>query len=448
VWQKVDAALANPGDGEGHGAGPIEEDPEYKLIVASNRIIQDLDDEIVTVHRFVVDLYSKKFPDLEQLVPAKLDYVRTVLRIRNETVRQRLQAVGRPVTDVGLRLTVLVRVLCVVQDMTLVDLTDLLPSATIMVVSVTGSSSSGKPLPADELKECLTGCEEMLALFEARNKILGFVESRMNVIAPNVCAILGSAIAAQLVGQVGGLLSLSRIPGCNIQVVGQEKKSISGFAPGGAPRHTGLIYNCELIQTAPPGLRMKALKVVAAKVAMAARMDCYQQSPSGEGGQKLREEIIWKIDKWQEPQKAPEKKALPVPDDKPRRKRGGKRVRKFQEKFAMTDVRKEANRRSFADTNVEYGDDAMGYDIGMLGASGGKLRLPAAKEKKQPVKQQKVHKASSGATNGLSSSIIFTPTQGLELENPMAAAEKQRKLDELNKKWFDQASGFMSAKPK
>lgn len=35
-----------------------------------------------------------------------------------------------------------------------------------------------------------------------------------------------------------------------------------------------------------------------------------------------------------------------------------------------------------ASAGTEYGDEAMGMDIGMLGASGGRLRLPAAKEQK------------------------------------------------------------------
>ena len=68
-------------------SGPLESDPEYQLIVSSNRLVQDMDEEIITVHRFVVDLYSKKFPELESLVPSKVDYARTVQRIANETVR-------------------------------------------------------------------------------------------------------------------------------------------------------------------------------------------------------------------------------------------------------------------------------------------------------------------------------------------------------------------------
>ena len=39
------------------------------------------------MHRFVADTYARKFPELESLVPAKMDYVRTVRRIGNEMVR-------------------------------------------------------------------------------------------------------------------------------------------------------------------------------------------------------------------------------------------------------------------------------------------------------------------------------------------------------------------------
>jgi hypothetical protein len=49
------------------------------------------------------------------------------------------------------------------------------------------------------------------------------------------------------------------------------------------------------------------------------------------------------------------------------------------------------------------------------------------------------------ATDGFSTSVVFSSTQGLELVNP--EAEKKRKLDEANKKWFSQDAGFMSAWP-
>ena len=49
-------------------------------------------------------------------------------------------------------------------------------------------------------------------------QIIRFVEGRMGNIAPNLSAAIGSEVAARLMGVAGGLLALSRIPACNIQV--------------------------------------------------------------------------------------------------------------------------------------------------------------------------------------------------------------------------------------
>lgn len=47
--------------------------------------------------------------------------------------------------------------------------------------------------------------------------------------------------------------------------MGQEKKALHGFSSAAGVRHAGIMYNCELVQSAPPALQQKALKVTAAK---------------------------------------------------------------------------------------------------------------------------------------------------------------------------------------
>lgn len=49
-------------------------------------LLQDIDPEMVEVHRFVVDRYSQKFPELDSLIPQPADYVRTVQVMKNEMV--------------------------------------------------------------------------------------------------------------------------------------------------------------------------------------------------------------------------------------------------------------------------------------------------------------------------------------------------------------------------
>lgn len=45
-------------------------------------------------------------------------------------------------------------------------------------------------------------------------------------------------------------------------------------------------------------------------------------------------------------------KPLPKPIDPGRKKRGGKRVRKMKERYAMTELRKQNNRLNFADVSI------------------------------------------------------------------------------------------------
>jgi U4/U6 small nuclear ribonucleoprotein PRP31 len=45
-----------------------------------------------------------------------------------------------------------------------------------------------------------------------------YVSSRMNVLAPNLSAIVGTTTAAKLLGVAGGLGALAKMPSCNVHV--------------------------------------------------------------------------------------------------------------------------------------------------------------------------------------------------------------------------------------
>lgn len=85
---------------------------------------------------------------------------------------------------------------------------------------------------------------------------------------------------------------------------------------------------------------------------LAARVDACHESTDGHIGQMFREEIEKKLDKLQEPPPVKFVKPLPKPIDPGRKKRGGKRVRKMKERYAITEFRKHANRMNFADVST------------------------------------------------------------------------------------------------
>jgi len=138
------------------------------------------------------------------------------------------------------------------------------------------------------------------------------------------------------------------------------------------------------------------------------------------------------------------------PDLTTKKRRGGKRIRRLKERFEETELMKQANKRVFSKETGEYGDDAMGLTLGMLDTKeGGNLRIATEKRKMRQANTKASRKRaiqmSSGATNGLASSMVFTPVQGLELVNPDAQRDRVR---EANQKWFSQNAGFESALPK
>lgn len=411
--------------------GPVEADPEYVLIVDANNLAADIDNEISVIFMFGKDKYSKRFPELDTLVVQPLEYLLTAKELRNNILKAKNNKV----------------------------LEQFLTQATIMVVSVTASTTQGVPIEDADIDHMVSACDMALRLSETKRQIFEYVESRMSFIAPNISRIIGASIAAKLMGAAGGLTHLSKMPSNNIALLGQQKKSQSGFSQnavgkGGTLPHTGYIYYCDLVQNSPPDIRRKASRIVANKTTLAARVDSQHEAPLGDVGQSMKDEIEKKIEKWQEPPPVKAIRALKAPMDAPKKKRGGRRVRAMKERYAVTEMRKQANRMNFGEIEEDVAQNNLGYSRGNIGKSsiGGGIRMAAIDErtktrisqtlKKNLQKQQQWGGASTvkKQVSGTASSVAFTPLQGLEIVNPQAAEDKIDR--QANAKYFGSASTF------
>ena len=86
---------------------------------------------------------------------------------------------------------------------------------------------------------------------------------------------IGPSIAAKLVGVAGGLHKLAKMPACNVQLLGAQKKVLAGFSVTSILPHSGFLYFSELVQCVSEDLRMKAARIIAAKCTIAARLDSF-----------------------------------------------------------------------------------------------------------------------------------------------------------------------------
>ena len=85
----------------------------------------------------------------------------------------------------------------------------------------------------------------------------------------------GPSIAAKLVGVAGGLHNLAKMPSCNVQLLGAQKKVLAGFSVSSVLPHSGFVYFSEIAQSVSEDVRMKAAKIIAAKCTIAARLDSF-----------------------------------------------------------------------------------------------------------------------------------------------------------------------------
>lgn len=442
--------------------GSIEDNPEYHLLTQSNTLSTLIDNEIMLVHKFIRDHYSTRFPALETLITNPLDYTKAVAIIGNGPMDNIKEIAQKTDNIVG------------------ASLKSILDGPSLMVVTVEATTSSGRDLTPSELKTVMAACQMNLSLDRAKRILTEYVQSRMTLFAPNLTALIGSLTAAQLLNFAGGLTGLAKTPACNLPPLGSKKQTQTGFATNVGVRQQGFLYHSPLIASIPADLKRQAMRIVSAKVILAARVDRVHSSPDGSNGEVLKQDCLDRLDKLTEP--APNKgpRALPAPDDKPSRKRGGRRARKAKEATAMTDLRKAQNRMAFGkeEKEVGYGTGEGTKGLGMIGqANEGRIRSLQI-DQRTKAKLSKNNKgwgtatpfggtasslkgfgqgagagnatvlrahglrtagvggAPGAGTAGTASSIAFTPVQGLELVDPKARMELKRKREAEEDRWF------------
>ncbi len=125
-----------------------------------------------------------------------------------------------------------------------------------------------------------TLAKAILNLRESRNATQADVSATVQTLAPNLSALAGPILAARLISRAGGLCYLAKMPSSRIQVLGAEKslfKHLKGQAP--SPKH-GIIFRHPAVIGSAKKLRGRVARTLAAKLAIAARLDQFAAGPS------------------------------------------------------------------------------------------------------------------------------------------------------------------------
>ena len=349
------------------------------LLEKANKYIIILNKYISEGISVLKELYSPYFPDLPTIVTNSFEYVKSIKVIEENKLLLK--------NDTKSGIKQLKQELSFLPNNVLMTLTFMLSSSNVINSSQDNSSE-------EQIKK---NYEKILEIFNQKNILLNFISNHMKYLAPNLTLLLGPEISAKLVTEAGGLAPLARTPSGNILNMGRHELNLEGFSTMNK-FNNGYLTELKEYKNAVDSMKIKVLRRYANKTALAARKDAFLNRSKNNGnnnkenyGTELKKIIADKVEKIKNDVQPILKKPLPRPDDKPSKKRGGKRVRGIKKKFELTEVRKLKNRMKFGEPEAEYRDTGVGFGMLSVGGIGSSLRVAINKNNKIITKKQKMY---------------------------------------------------------
>jgi nucleolar protein 56 len=261
--------------------------------------IRAIDDIDKTANLFIARLrewYSLHFPELNDLVKDHEAYAKIVAEIgrRDEITADKLVKLG-------------------------------FSEEKARQIEEAAKKSIGADLSDFDIEAIRTLAGILSDLYALRRKLASYIEAVMKEVAPNITALVGPLLGARLISLAGGLDRLARMPASTIQVLGAEKALFRALRTGGKPPKHGVIFQFPYIHRSPKWQRGKIARALAAKLAIAAKVDAFTGRFIGD---KLREELMRRIEEIKRIYAKPPKREEKAPPAKPpaarRPRRGGR----------------------------------------------------------------------------------------------------------------------------
>ncbi|KAH3682816.1 hypothetical protein WICPIJ_006222 [Wickerhamomyces pijperi] len=327
----------------------VSKQEESQFLITVNALSLEITNEIIIIHNFIKLRYQKRYPELETLVPNAIEYAKLVQIFGNELKinEDSLYFLGKE-------------------------------KLLMLTMSTHQAQTAGTNLTETQLTQLNKACELLISLEESKRQLLSYISDRLTVLAPNLTAIVGPTVSSQLITILGGLEGLAKTPSCNIPSLGS--KSTVGSLTFGRSGSTSLVnegylFHSDLVQDMDPSFRKQAMRMIAGKVILAARIDFSGSIPDGSQGLKWRKEVESKVEKLGEAPENSKIKALPVPKDMKAKKRAGRKVRKLKAKFELSELRKAQNVMMFGQRENTV-TDAYGEEIGLGITNGNMAKIP------------------------------------------------------------------------
>ncbi|ELQ76987.1 Ribosome biogenesis protein - Nop58p/Nop5p, partial [Trachipleistophora hominis] len=237
------------------------------MVIQSIKLYDDLEKDINMHSMRIKEWYGLHFPELSNLIENNEKYLRAVDRIGDKENLSKMKDDE-----------------CMEFD--------------LKKVRELARNSVGSDLRDDDIKKIKEDIACVLNMITYRTELVTYITEKMNEIAPNVTELLGVMIGSRLLVKAGSLAALSKMPASTIQILGAEKALFNALRQNGKTPKFGILFHAPLVSNCVNKGRMA--RILAAKIAIAARVDYYKKDRDGSIGKKYYEQLDKKRQKMQE----------------------------------------------------------------------------------------------------------------------------------------------------
>lgn len=91
--------------------------------------------------------------------------------------------------------------------------------------------SMGQDISEVDMENVTTFAGKVVKLADFRRELHTYLIEKMNIVAPNLSALIGEMVGARLIAHAGSLTNLSKYPASTVQILGAEKALFRYLSP-------------------------------------------------------------------------------------------------------------------------------------------------------------------------------------------------------------------------
>ena len=253
----------------------VSESPDLHVIQSINTL-DDTDKIINAISSRLREWYGLHFPELDNIIDSINGYAQIVLAGKRKNMSDDV------FVNAGF------------------------PDSKVQMLSLVREKSRGGDITDENLLMVQSLAKNILELFDMRKNLEEQIDTQMKEIAPNITAVLGTTVGARILAKAGSLVRLSSMPASTIQVLGAEKALFRALKTGSNPPKHGLLFQHAVVHAAPRWQRGKIARAIAAKAAIASRVDVHGTGLNSTLLEKLNIRVKEIEEKYSKPVKRPQ----------------------------------------------------------------------------------------------------------------------------------------------